>query len=328
MHEITIRENGFAEAAFAITPAWHKLGTVLDHPMTSKEALEAAGLNWRIIQQPVARWNGKEFILEPNFVFNVREDLDIPFCVVSKKYRVVQNYEAFAFLDALVENHEMLYEAAFSIRNGKRVVLLARLPGVDNVVEGDSILRYILMSLDHNGTGSIVVKPTPVRVVCANTLAMALRGTERELRIPHRSNLDEKLEAVRHILAKSNKQFEEYLKKCKALVNKRINLGDWLSYLDALVPKISSDKHKRKAKKIEEARVQINEIFHNQRQEIVGRTAWAAFNAVSEWVDHHSRKGRTEQKKLEAQLFDIFYGNGSKLKQKAFALACELAQVT
>ena len=131
--------------------------------------------------------------------------------MVSDHYKVVQNDEAFAFLDALVDSHEMRYESAFSLRGGKKVCLLAQMPGVDKIVDGDHILRYILLSLSHDGKEAITFGPTAVRVVCANTYSMAqAEGNQKELSIRHSGDIQEKLSRARNILGIASHQFSQY----------------------------------------------------------------------------------------------------------------------
>ena len=152
-------------------PAWHGLGVVLDHPMSSPEALKAAQLDWQVIQREVAvivpeqvqtQWgpvSRNTYRKIDGTLANCRSDNGFVLGTVSDQYQVVQNPEAFQFLDELIENHEMQYESAFSLQGGRKVVLLGRLPKVDTVVPGDDSLRYILMSLHHDGTGAIRFGP-------------------------------------------------------------------------------------------------------------------------------------------------------------------------
>ena len=216
-HEITERVDGTAEAAFALTPAWHGLGVILDHPMSSEEALRSAQLDWRVVQQQLgSRREDGEWQEIKGQRANVREDTGLYLGSVSDAYKIVQNTEAFAFLDALVTEGQMTYESAFSLQGGRKVVLLGRLPGVDQVTVDDDLLRYVLLSLSHDGTGAIKFGPTSVRVVCANTYALALNrdskhiGDLGELSISHMGDVRAKLEAARAILNQANREFDAY----------------------------------------------------------------------------------------------------------------------
>ncbi len=343
-HEITVREDGFAEAAFSLQPAWHGLGTTFDHAMDSREALTAAGLDWSVVSRPMAV--GKPGVIEtpegpvekniftevPNLLANVREDNGSFLGVVTDRYQIVQNTEAFEFLDALVQEHEMKYESAFSLCGGKKVVLLGQLPQVDEIVEGDSALRYVLMSLSHDGTGAIKFGPTAVRVVCANTYALAVKDKQgvKELAIRHTGNIGEKLNQARKILGVAHEQFKEYTERSRDLAKYQLTTAEWLEYLNLLCPPLDArdpDYTERRAKRIGETRAAIQANYQGERQAIagIGGTAWAAYNAVSEHIDHLPRRGATQTRRSEARFNVVMYGPGRDMKQRAFEAACRFA---
>jgi len=344
-HEITERADGTAEAAFALTPAWHGLGTVLDHPMSSKEALTAAQLDWEVEQRKVAVLQPERLSTVPreyrpetweevsSYRANVRADNDLFLGMVSDQYKLVQNVEAFEFMDELIENEEMTYESAFSLRGGKKVVLLGRLPEVDEIVKDDTIARYVLMSLTHDGTGAIRFGPCATRVVCANTYAVALdEGSTRELSIPHKGNVKQKLQHARTILSYASLHFGEYAKVGRELAKRSFMSGEWMRFLDVMCPEIGPDDPdytERRLEKILETRVALTETYRNERQlvEGVAGTAWAAFNAVTEHIDHLPRRGGTRQRKAEARFNVCLYGAGRDMKQRALEAACRIAGV-
>ena len=287
-HELTIREDGFVEAAFSLEPAWHGLGTVFDHMMKSGEALNAAGLDWPVVQEDVFRCTQREEGYIPQYAevegfrLNLRGDNQAVLGMVTDQYKVVQNVEAFQFLDALVENHEMLYESAFSLNGGRKVVLLAKMPGVREVAPGDHLLPYILLSLSHDGSEGIRFGPTSVRVVCANTYRLAdAQGGIKELSIRHTGNIKDKLQRARNILSISSQQFAQYAEICQQLAQRR------------LAPE----------------------------------SAWAAYNAISEHIDHLPRRGATRQRKAEARFNICLYGAGRDMKQRALETACRFAGI-
>lgn len=353
-HEITVREDGSAEAAFALTPAWHKLGVVLDHPMTSAEALTAARLDWQVVQRPLAvglpeMIDTPEGQVErlryqdiPGMLANVRADNGAVLGMVSDAYRVIQNTEAFAFLDGLIEDHLMVYESAFSLSGGKRVVLLGRLPQTDEIVSGDELLRYVLLSLHHDGGGAIKFGPTSVRVVCANTYGLALeKGTigdlqtddfNRGVAIRHMGDVKAKLETARQMLIAANRQFEEHAAACRVLACHWMNGAEWDAYLDLMCPVLDPrdpDWTEKRAERIDVTRKAIAAAYHNPRQTLEGITesAWAAYSAVSEHIDHLPRRGATRQQKAEARFNVCLYGAGRDMKRRAFQAACRFAGV-
>ena len=176
-HEITIRHDGSAEAAYALTPAWHGLGTVVQHTMTSQEAIILAQLNWSVKQVPIfARvppgpnevQGFTEYRINNRWA-NIRTDTDAILGLVGTTYKVVQNRDAFDFVDGLHQDGIIKYESAGSLKGGKIVWLLARMPEEFMLASGDVQRKYILFSTSHDGSGTIRCLPTSVRVVCWNT---------------------------------------------------------------------------------------------------------------------------------------------------------------
>ncbi|MHC1623156.1 MAG: DUF932 domain-containing protein [Candidatus Methanospirareceae archaeon] len=341
-HEITIHNDGTAEAAFALKPAWHGLGTVLDHPMTSEEAMREAHLDWTVKQLPVAvghspvddhRESSIIWKRDKNLLCNVRSDNGFRLGCVTTQYQIVQNTEAFAFLDALLEEGELVYESAFSLRGGKQVVLLARMPETDEVVPGDTLLRYILLSTSHDGTGSVQFGPTSVRVVCANTYSIALsKRTTSSLSIQHKGNVMDKLERAREILGGVSSSFARYSHLCQSLCEKKLSMEEWEQFLDMncpLLDRLDPDWTPAREKRLLLTRESIAECFRNPRQSIEGmeETAWAAYNAVSEHIDHLPRRGRNAAKKAEARFNTTISGVGMTMKQRAMTIACRMAGV-
>ena len=144
---------------------WHGLGTVVSEALTSAEALKEAGLDWRVYQQPIFTNFGK--VIE-GYRANVRSTDDKVLGVVSDRYKVVQNDEAFEFTDELL-GEGVRYETAGSLQGGRKIWLLAKLPEM-YVMAGDRVSSYLVFSNTHDGSGAVRAAITPVRVVCNNTL--------------------------------------------------------------------------------------------------------------------------------------------------------------
>jgi phage/plasmid-like protein (TIGR03299 family) len=239
--------------------------------------------------------------------------------------------EAFQFMDELVSEGQMSYEAAFSMSGGKKVCLLGLMPGVDKIVDGDNQLRYLMMHLCHDGTGAIKFGPTSVRTVCANTtrLAMEQQGTKiRELSIRHSGNMMEKLAEARAIMANAEVRFEEHADSCRDLAQFKMSTDNWLTYLDIVCPTLPKEDPRwtqRRADAIDETRTGIKLAYHDEKQDTAPFTAWAAYNAISQHIDHLPRKGKDSQRKAEARFNVCLYGTGHSQKQFAFETACRIA---
>ena len=331
--EITIREDGFAEASYAKEPAWHGLGQVYDHPMTSREALEGAGLDWKIKQPPLYYGSGPmQFEELANYRVNLRSDTKLPLGIVSDHYKLVQNTEAFEFLDALVEEEQMLYESAFSLGGGKQVVMVAQMPGIFQVVQDDPLINYIMLSMSHDGTQGIQFGPTSVRVVCSNThqLAIQERGSKiKKLSISHKGDIKEKLNKARVLLTQAKEQLGTYNQSAAKLAQQKLSQNDWNKFLDIMCPELDPmdpDFTKRRAQNLFDTREAITRCYHNDLQQTAPNTAWAAFNAVTEHIDHLPRRG-SGRRQAEARFNVTFYGVGRDMKQRAYELACKMADI-
>ena len=140
---------------------WHNLGINVDEAPTSESALILSGLNWNVVQKTIFT-NDNDLI--PNYKVNLRETDNRILGVVTDRYKIVQNREAFAFTDSLL-GEGVTYETAGSLQNGKKVWLLARLPENYKIL-GDDVCPYLVFSNSHDGSGAIRICMTPIRVVC------------------------------------------------------------------------------------------------------------------------------------------------------------------
>jgi len=206
---------------------WHGLGTQVDEALDSKDALRISGLDWKVTQESIYMSSGEVIT---NYKVNVRETDKQVLGVVSDRYQIVQNEEAFAFTDALL-GEGVKFETAGSLQTGKKIWLLAILPDKYKIL-GEDINPYLVFSNAHDGMGSIKICMTPIRVVCQNTLNIALSNANRTWSTKHIGNIQNKLyEAQRTLqqadnyMKKLNDEFEELymIKLTDEKVNKFIN---------------------------------------------------------------------------------------------------------
>lgn len=355
-HELTIT-NGFAEFSEFVSPgltaAWHGLGVTLDHAMTSAEALREARLDWKVEQEQMGHFlsshNFSAYMMDPtvyvaefgnpwsvcvdnkgkpNVLANVRGDNGLYLGNVTDHYKVVQNQEAFSFMDSLVDDGSLRYESAFSLSGGKRVVLLAQMPGAFQVVKDDYQVPYILMTLNHS-CGAIKLGPCSTRVICQNTLRVAITGKNgkaiKELSIGHKGNIKDKLEEAKNILMASEEGFQVHNEKCVILAQHRLDASEWLSFLNLMCPELDKndpDFTDRRANALAKTRDDITSIYKNEET----FSAWAALNAFTFHIDHLERRGSTPQRKAEVR-FNVCLSSGAgvDMKERAFFIACSMA---
>lgn len=322
-HEIET-VNGKASAFFVGEPAWHKLGkvfpenTVLDVPT----AIEAAGLNWTVRLQPLhMRYDGDEMTV-PGYA-TVRDSDRSVLGVVGPTYKPLQNRDAFNWFQPFLDANEASLEAAGSLREGKRVWVLARLNRDPiEVVPGDEVAKYVLLSNSHDGTMAIRAGFVPVRVVCANTLAMAHGSSaSRLLRIRHSNKAVKTLEEIREVMNLADREFAATAEQYRSLARRPINTAD----LKAFVRKVFEPKVLL-TETPEEERNQtllnnIIPLFESGRGNDmpgVKGTMWAAYQAVNEYLGY-------ERGQEANRLDSMWFGDSARLNERAFKVALTMA---
>ena len=163
---------------------WHGLGTKVEESPCSEEALITAGLDWDVVQEPI--YTGNEELIN-GYKANIRDTDRKVLGVVTNRYKVVQNRDAFSFTDRLL-GEGVRYETAGSLQGGRRVWLLAHMPR-DYIISGEKFSPYLLFSNTHDGSGAVKVALTPIRVVCQNTLNLALDTARRSWSMMHGRSL-------------------------------------------------------------------------------------------------------------------------------------------
>ncbi|MBE5965297.1 MAG: DUF932 domain-containing protein, partial [Lachnospira sp.] len=174
---------------------WHGLGTRVEMAQTSEEALRLSGLDWTVLQESIYTDDGAVI---DGYKANVRDSDRRVLGVVTDRYRIVQNSEAFAFTDELFGNG-VRYETAGSLQEGKKVWLLARLPR-EYIISGERISPYLVFSNTHDGSGAVKVAVTPIRVVCNNTLNLALSTAKRSWSMVHTGDIKGKIQEAKDTL--------------------------------------------------------------------------------------------------------------------------------
>ena len=256
---------------------WHGLGTILTDCPTSAEAIKIAKLGWDVLQEPVYLKNGNEI---PDYFANIRNDTNGVLGMVKGKYRIVQNTEAFAFVDNIIQNTkgiECKYETAGSLFNGKRVFMLVRLPDVDLV--GDAVENYLFLSNSHDGSTGLMAGITNIRVVCNNTLQMAEKGASRIWKIRHTESLKGKQAEAEQALGLALNYNERIKEDAEKLALQKVNEE---KFFKELLKKLDlTDKSK------EIIALSIADIYKNKEdlQNFRG-TKWGLYNAVCDYVSN------------------------------------------
>ena len=291
---------------------WHGLGVEVKEAPTSRDALIIAGLNWQVVQKPIMTEEGQ---MIDGYKVNVRDTDQQVLGVVSNRYKVVQNEEAFAFTDALL-GEGVTYETAGSLQNGRRTWMLARLPH-QYIISGDEITPYLVFMNAHDGTASIKVAMTPIRVVCQNTLNMALSTAKRSWSCNHTGDIADKMTEARDTLLHANKYMSELGKTIDRMQQIKISDKKVYEFLDELFPiseAATSQQQKNILKMREDAKVQY---FDAPDLQHVGHNAYRFVNAVSDFATHAKplRERSNYRESMFARTVD-----GNPLIDKAFQM--------
>lgn len=213
------------------TKPWHGLGTMVEKAPTSEAALELAGLDWQVVQKKLVTDGGIEV---PGFKANLRETDNQVLGVVSDRYKVVQNADAFSFTDALL-GEGVTYETAGSLQNGRRTWILAKLP-TRYIISGDEITPYLVFMNSHDGSGSIKAAMTPIRVVCQNTLNLALSTAKRCWSTNHVGDIKGKMEDARYTLLYADQYMAELGRTIDQMNQQKLSDRQVMEYIDSLFP--------------------------------------------------------------------------------------------
>ncbi len=315
-HELET-QNGVASFASLREPAWHGLGTVFTEEKTTSEMLVAANLNnWNVrledmpIPSHLSSDKEYQYVVRTNPTDKNQTDI---LGVVGERYHVLQNEDLFSFGDNILDGGGR-WETAGSLKGGRQVfgsLALERETILDPNGVSDKIKTYLLINTSHDGSIAIQASITPVRVVCANTLNVALNrtkkkdGVKQSFKIRHTQTANGKVQIARQTLGLANAYMDEFDKMAKAMIEKEITAQQFNDVVLAAYPKPDKDT-KGAVKKWENKVDLINDIYTGQFNGMIANTAWGAFNALTERLDWYrsARGGNNESILASASGFD------------------------
>lgn len=261
---------------------WHGLGTMVAEAPDSAAALRLAGLDWNVIQKDIMTVDGDGTI--PGFKANVRDTDGSVLGIVTDRYRVVQNAEAFSFTDALL-GEGVRYETAGSLQGGRRTWVLARLPH-QYIINGEEITPYLVFMNAHDGSGAIKAAMTPVRVVCQNTLNLALSTAKRSWSFNHTGDISGKLDEARDTLLYAGLYMTELGKTFGKLGQMKLSDGKVTEFISALIPD-AEDGSPQQRRNIRKMREDLRARYYDAPDLAdVGRNGYRFINAVSDFATH------------------------------------------
>ena len=332
-HDLEI-QNGKTSFASFREPAWHGLGTVFTEEKTTAEMLEAASLNgWNVrledLPTPAHLTSDKEYqyVVRTNPTDNAQTDI---LGVVGERYHVLQNEDLFSFGDNILDGGGR-WETAGSIKGGRVVfgaLALERETILDPSGVADKVKTYLLINTSHDGSIAIQASITPVRVVCANTLNLALgnrgRGgsVKQSFKIRHTQTASGKVAVAREALGLANQYMDEFSVMANEMIQTEVNKKKFDEIVLALYPK-PKDEAKNAISRWENKIDLINEIYVGQFNNTISGTAWGVANALTERLDWYrsGRGGKSESILAGASGFDAMVNAEKNKIFKAVLLA-------
>lgn len=271
------------------TKPWHGLGVQVQEAPESKDALRLAGLDWKVYQREVYTDSG---IRIDGYRANVRNTDNKVLGVVTERYKIVQNEEAFAFTDALL-GKGVRYETAGSLQDGRKVWLLARLPK-EYIISGEQISPYLVFSNSHDGSAAVRVAVTPIRVVCNNTLNLALSTAKRSWAMVHTGNIKGKIHEAQETLLMAETYMTKLGKEFETLKRQRLSDRQIKEYIELLLP-LEKTTSLVTAKNVKKLRDDLRARYYDapDLQDVGGNNAYRFINAVSDFATHNEPLRRT-----------------------------------
>lgn len=317
---------------------WHKMGKVVEGLQTSKEAIVQAGLDWQVrkmaneytykVGRAKVRSVGKGFQV-------MREDNHESLGNVGNRWEPQQNREAFNFMDEVIGRKAAVYETAGYLGRGEKVWMLAKVPGSITIGGEDVVDKYFLLANAHDGTKAIKFAVTTVRVVCANTLHLALTEAEKGEKIfsiRHTAKAQEKVQKVIDYLGVASKKFEDFADLSKAMTKVKINTKAFDAFIGDLGFDVEAaeDKKDSKAKTIITDLRDAFETSPGAKMKTAAGTLWGALNAVTYYTTHKRPTRVTKSSgfkdETEARLNASWFAGGASLNEKALVVATKMVE--
>jgi phage/plasmid-like protein (TIGR03299 family) len=310
--------------AYVGATPWHQLGAQLAPKQPIEVWARSAGMDWEVKSSPVCFQPHDDLGAIKAFDDQkvlYRSDTNAPLSVVSDRYKVVQPREVLEFYRDLTEASGYELETAGVLKEGRKFWALAR-TGQSALLKGsDAVNGYLLLATSCDGSLATIAMPTTVRVVCNNTLSIALGDTSGAVKVPHRTTFD--ASAVKRQLGIAVSQWDGFMARMKALSERKVKTGEVQRYFTRVLCDIAPGDELPTPSSNERALKRVQELFDGSGRgsELAAAkgTAWGLMNAVTEFVDHE-RRARSQEYRLDS----AWFGQGAAIKQRALDHALQL----
>lgn len=305
---------------FSAVPTWHEQGNVVQGVTSITEVLRLGGLLWKVEKAPAQYTVGDKLYTTTDSFITYRDDTNAKLGTVGTIYRPFQNSEGAAFLQELVDRYDVQFESAGPLNGGKKVFISMKLPETVTVdAEGinDQVVPFIAWLNDHEGEGKLKVVVTPWRPICGNTNRFALRDAITSWGVRHTTNGLARLEEARRTLNLSVKYFEQFAVEETQLARIDFEVDQFAALLEELWPSgDEADQSKRQKTLLARREEALFERFAMESKR-VGRTAYAAEQAVTDYLDHAAPRRVQKTMLADARATASLLGSDDDVKAKA-----------
>ncbi len=293
-------------------------GEEIKNPSSYNDVLDQAGLNWTVSANPVFTEFMGKMIKVPNSKIIVRDADEKPLGVVSDKYKIVNNSDAFAFTESIYNSKDIEFIRGGSYRGGSSTWLEAKITGEFSVL-GDKTECYLLFLNSHDGTGSVRCMIVPNRIACSNALNFPLKSANRHWRCVHSGDPMKKIDEARKILLAGSSYMNALDRECEVLQSIKISdvqVGQLINRLFPIDDANDTDVHKKHQT---EKRLQLLDVF-TQKDDLssFGNTGYKFISAVADYVDHAEFRKSSNMNRY------MYIANGSPLVDKAYDMVLAL----
>lgn len=315
-HDIEI-VGGKARMFYVDQLPWHGLGQELSGNPTVAEAIVAGGLDWEVELVPLVTADRSQ-AAPARAVRRVGDDRVLG--VVGRGYHALQNRSAFQWFQPFLDAGLATLHTGGSLSGGRKVWLLARIEREPLVVgTDDEVRKFVLLSNSHDGTTSVRVGFTPVRVVCCNTLSLAHReASSRLIRVRHTRQLQDNLDSLREIMDLADREFAATAEQYRFLAGRHISRADLEKYVRRVFA-IETETPNGQQKRIIGAVERLFETGRGSDLATAKGTWWGAYNAVTEFLSYE--RGLSQ----DTRLCSLWLGDAVRLNADALAAAVTLA---
>jgi len=274
------------------TTTFANIGTDISGLTTSEEVLNAAGLNYNVVKKNMyMRSDSGELVDFPEKKFTVVEGTDKVLGVVSSKYEVCQNRDAFSFIDYIGGDSEGFEYVKAGETNGGLVYIIAKIPNV--TLLGDAITPYIIFQNSHDGLNSVKATICPLRIICQNQFNVSFRESSNTVRIIHSSQMDNRILAAREMMRDVAGYMETFEDTATTLATKHINYDEVIKLFNEVFQYKPETMSNRQLQNFEDARNDFLACYNSDDNQNFKGTAWGVMNGAADYLTHHRSVRKT-----------------------------------